>query len=275
MDICERPDAITITAELPGLSKNKIDIELTADSLSISGERRRGPLSAGEQLHRAERPHGPFSRSFSLRISDSPGVPVDTEGASAQFTDGVLTLDIPKAAEARRRDIPIDASESARIGDSHGGRAMRSDGQHGRGSIWDVHDQTFADIGRALREAFGERNSPPTREARAEWAPPLDFSETPEAFIVRADLPGIAREAIDVTTDDDALIIRGDSRPPEAGDDEAIHRRERRYGRFYRALTLPAAADVSQVSARLHDGVLEVTIAKTKGAKPRRIEISS
>jgi len=105
MDISESADAFTITAELPGLSRDDIDIELTGDSLSISGERKRAPRVAGEQLHRAERPHGPFSRSFSI------GVPVDTEGASAKLTDGVLTLEIPKAAEAAHRDIRIEAAQ--------------------------------------------------------------------------------------------------------------------------------------------------------------------
>ena len=105
MDILERPDAIVITAELPGMSRDDIDVELTGDSLSISGERKREPLAEGEQLHRGERPHGPFSRAFSI------GVAVDAERASAKLRDGILTLEIPKAAEARRRDIPIDLSE--------------------------------------------------------------------------------------------------------------------------------------------------------------------
>ena len=106
MDIREHPDRITITAELPGLEKQGIDIQLVGDSLSISGERRREPPAPDERLHRAERPHGPFSRSFSI------GIPLDTERASAKLRDGVLTLEIPKAPEARRRDIPIDVSDA-------------------------------------------------------------------------------------------------------------------------------------------------------------------
>ncbi|MFQ5809180.1 MAG: Hsp20/alpha crystallin family protein, partial [Armatimonadota bacterium] len=111
LDICESPDGITITMELPGMSKDDVEIELTSDSLSISGERKREPLAAGEQVHRAERPHGPFSRAFSI------GVPVDTERTSAKLSDGVLTLEIPKAPEARRRDIPID------VGEGEGGKS--------------------------------------------------------------------------------------------------------------------------------------------------------
>ncbi|MFQ5809179.1 MAG: Hsp20/alpha crystallin family protein [Armatimonadota bacterium] len=152
---------------------------------------------------------------------------------------------------------------------------MRSQRQHRRGSIWDVHNQTFADLGRAFREAFGEQLVAPSGEAGAEWVPAVDLSETSESFVVRADLPGIRREAVDVTTEDDTLIIRGENPAPEAGDDDTMHRRERRHGRFRRVLTLPAAADPEQVSARLHDGVLEVTIAKARSAKPRRIEIST
>ena len=141
-------------------------------------------------------------------------------------------------------------------------------------NIWDMHSQIFPDLTNAFREAFGENLGRPTREAADEWAPPVDFSETQEGFTVRADLPGIPRDAIDVTTEDDTLIIRGESIAPEPQGDETVHRRERRRGRFRRVLALPVSADLSQVSARLDDGVLEVRIPKTKGAKPRRIEIS-
>jgi HSP20 family protein len=108
MDISESADAVTITAELPGMSKGDIEIELTGDSLSISGERKPAPQAGAEQLHRAERPHGPFSRSFSI------GVPVNTEGATAKLADGVLTLEIPKAPEAKRRDVPIETDDEER-----------------------------------------------------------------------------------------------------------------------------------------------------------------
>jgi len=152
---------------------------------------------------------------------------------------------------------------------------MRSETPRRTGSICDMHSQTFSDLGRAFREAFADQLPFAARESRSEWAPLLDFSETPDSYLVRVDLPGIARDAIDVTTEDESLIIRGENPAPESGDDETLHRRERRYGRFRRALTLPASADLSEVAARLHDGVLEVTVAKTKGAKPRRIQIST
>ncbi len=151
---------------------------------------------------------------------------------------------------------------------------MRSQRPYRRGSIWDVHNQTFADLGRVFREAFGEHFSIPAREAARDWAPVLDFCEMPESFIIRVDLPGVPRDAVEVTTEDDMLIIRGEKRAPEPRPDATIRRTERQYGRFRRRLTLPAAADVSEISARMHDGVLEVTVAKSKGAKPRRIEIS-
>ena len=101
MDIHESAEAITVTAELPGMTRDDINIELTADSLSISGERKRAALPAEHRLHRAERAHGPFARSFSI------GVAVDPEKASAKLTDGVLTLDIPKAPQAVRRAIEV------------------------------------------------------------------------------------------------------------------------------------------------------------------------
>ena len=151
---------------------------------------------------------------------------------------------------------------------------MPSEGSRRRGDIWDVPSQAFSDIGRAFQEAFGEQRGMPSRERGAQWGPAVDFLETPDSFIVRADLPGVPRGAIEVTTEDDTLVIRGEKPATAMPEADRTHRTERLYGGFRRAIILPAAADLAQVSARLEDGVLEVTIAKSTRAQPRRIEIS-
>lgn len=103
VDIYETPDAILVEADLPGMRREDVNIELSKDSLTISGERRLEKAAEGESRHGVERAHGPFSRSFSI------GTAIDPENASASLRDGVLTLTIPKAAEARPRVVDIKA----------------------------------------------------------------------------------------------------------------------------------------------------------------------
>ena len=96
VDLHETPDHYVVTAELPGLLREDLEIHLQDGRLTLSGVRReRG--SACEQYHRVERGHGAFSRSFQLPI------PVDAARITADLHDGVLTVTCPKSGEATRR----------------------------------------------------------------------------------------------------------------------------------------------------------------------------
>lgn len=115
-----------------------------------------------------------------------------------------------------------------------------------------------------------------TDEAASEqigWAPPVDFSETEDAYVLRFDLPGVPRDAIDLSVEDNVLTLNGERKAAELGDDERLIRQERVTGRFHRCLSLPGGADASNVNARCADGVLEVTIGKAQEAKRHKIEI--
>jgi HSP20 family protein len=106
------------------------------------------------------------------------------------------------------------------------------------------------------------------------WAPALDVHEDADSFIIRAEVPGLKREDIGVSLQDGALIISGERKSEKVEEGVEIHRQERFYGKFQRALTLPAPVAADKVKAQYKDGILTVTLPKTEEAKPRQIDVS-
>ena len=107
------------------------------------------------------------------------------------------------------------------------------------------------------------------------WTPPVDLYETAGGFILTAEVPGLARQQVDIQAEETRVIIRGE-RASSAGDNvpcEQYHRVERGHGRFSRAFVLPEPIDVEAVTADLKDGLLTVTIPKAGGRSARRIDI--
>jgi len=105
--------------------------------------------------------------------------------------------------------------------------------------------------------------------------PPINVSEDPEAVYVRAELPGIQSDELEITVENDTLTLAG-GRVKSAEDEKAgVHRREREWGTFRRTLSLPVRVDASKVQARYRDGILTVTLAKAPEARPQRIAIQA
>lgn len=106
------------------------------------------------------------------------------------------------------------------------------------------------------------------------WLPPVDIYETPDKEIVlKAELPGLKRDAIDLTVEHNTLTIRG-QRPPDDGTADAqFHRSERVFGPFTRSFTLPNTVDAARVKAEYRDGVLTVRLPRREEARPRQIAV--
>jgi HSP20 family protein len=100
VDLHETDERYVITAEVPGLRRDDLQIHFHDGRLTLSGTRRERPVAC-EQYHRVERGHGSFSRSFQLPQ------PVTVDGITADLTDGVLTVVVPKAPEAAPRRIRV------------------------------------------------------------------------------------------------------------------------------------------------------------------------
>lgn len=106
------------------------------------------------------------------------------------------------------------------------------------------------------------------------WAPALDVQESKDNYIFRAELPGLKREDIDVSLQDDTLVISGERKVEKVEEGVEVHRQERYYGKFQRTLTLPEPVAADKVKADYKDGVLTVTLPKTEAAKPKKIDVS-
>lgn len=102
VDIYEDKDSFVVQAELPGVKKEDVTIEIKDTVLTLSGERRHEEETKKENYHRIERTYGKFTRSFTL-----PGS-VKVEGVRAQYKDGVLEIRLPKAEKAKPKSIPIE-----------------------------------------------------------------------------------------------------------------------------------------------------------------------
>ena len=108
------------------------------------------------------------------------------------------------------------------------------------------------------------------------WTPPVDLYETSSEYVLTAELPGLARNQIEIHAEESRIVIRG-ARASAPGRDipcEQFHRIERGHGHFSRAFSLPEPIDVGAVSADLKDGLLTVTIPKLTDRAARRIDVS-
>ncbi|NMT62767.1 Hsp20/alpha crystallin family protein [Marinobacter orientalis] len=107
----------------------------------------------------------------------------------------------------------------------------------------------------------------------SDWTPAVDIKETPEAFNIEAELPGMSKDDVKVTVQNGVLSIEGERKQEEETDDKKQHRIERFYGSFLRRFTLPANVDEDSVKASFKDGVLSLTLTKTEPAEPKAIEV--
>ena len=102
LDMAETKDSVVIKAELPGLEAKDLDVSLFGDTLTIKGEKREEKEEKEEHYHVVERSHGAFSRMVKLPA------PVAADTIKASFKQGVLTIALPKTAEAKKKAIPVN-----------------------------------------------------------------------------------------------------------------------------------------------------------------------
>jgi len=133
----------------------------------------------------------------------------------------------------------------------------------------------FAEIERIRRE-FDRllEELVPREEGERVFAPVVDVYETDQELVVKAELPGVKKENVEVSIRDNALHIRGEKKEEKEERTGAYHRVERVYGRFERAVPLPTDVKVESAKAEFKDGVLEIRIPKAEGAKEKKIEIT-
>ena len=112
-----------------------------------------------------------------------------------------------------------------------------------------------------------------SRLTEATWAPQVETFRKEGNLVVRADLPGLTKDDIDIEIEDDVLVITGERSDETRDERDDFYRSERTYGRFFRAIQLPEGIDTDKIDASFKDGVLEVTIPAPKVTTPKNRQV--
>ena len=138
--------------------------------------------------------------------------------------------------------------------------------------FWDMQSQ----MNRMFNDMLGNLARSPARqlEGMTEWAPAVDATTKNGDLVIRAELPGISPEDVDISLPNNVLTISGERKAEQEEERGGYFIRERRYGSFSRSFTLPQGTDESKVHARFDQGVLEVTVEGAGAVEePKRIQI--
>ncbi|MBI3180748.1 MAG: Hsp20/alpha crystallin family protein [Myxococcales bacterium] len=124
-----------------------------------------------------------------------------------------------------------------------------------------------------LFRVFAPYLGTPSRRSGGAY-PPVNVFDDGQRFLVRAEVPGVKKDSLEVTAQGDQLTIRGERPAPARGEEGRYHRRECQYGPFRRTVTLPEPIDAEKIEATYRAGVLEVVLPRTPEAQPRKISVN-
>jgi HSP20 family protein len=134
-------------------------------------------------------------------------------------------------------------------------------------------DSLQSEVNRLFDTFFGGR--PSSSAGARRWVPAMDLVETDDHLVLRADLPGLDRDDVNIEVKDGVLTVSGERKAEQEERADGYYRVERAFGGFSRSLSLPDHVDASKIAAGFDKGVLEVRIPKPEERKPQRIEIGS
>jgi len=140
---------------------------------------------------------------------------------------------------------------------------------------WSLFDALQRDFDRMGGRRVGFAGTDDNGHSVADWVPAVDIVEEPDRFVLRADVPGVKPEDIDVSMENGVLSVSGQRHEEKTEETEGVRRLERISGRFYRRFSLPDTADAEAISATSANGILEVVIPKQPEVKARRIAVTS
>jgi len=130
---------------------------------------------------------------------------------------------------------------------------------------------------RHLNKAFGDffgMSAASNGLDERDWIPAVDIFEKDDEINLNAELPGLSKEDISISIENNTLTISGEKKKENEVSDDSFHRIERSYGRFQRVFALPATVDSQRVKANFKDGILSISLAKKEEAKPKKIEVA-
>lgn len=139
-------------------------------------------------------------------------------------------------------------------------------------SVWDPFhemEDLLDRYNRSSRKDLSKKQNPFFEVG--DWMPVVDIEESKEAYLVKAELPGVDKEDVSVNIDNGVLTIKGEKKSKV--EDKKRHRVECSYGSFIRSFTLPQTVKAEKVEAEYKDGILSLTIPKSEESKPKQIEV--
>jgi HSP20 family protein len=141
---------------------------------------------------------------------------------------------------------------------------------------WDPFGE-MVHLRQAMDRLFDESFTRPWRvvDWEGETFVPLDAYETEDELVVKASLPGLKPEDVDVSIIGDTLSIKGEFKSEEETKKPSYYRQERRYGSFHRALTLPTQVEADKAEAVFEHGILTLTMPKAEAVKPKTIKVKA
>jgi len=138
---------------------------------------------------------------------------------------------------------------------------------------WNLMNLSHRDMHRYIAprpSVAGENDS-----SAADWLPAVDVVEEQDRFVLRADLPGVNPDEININMEDGVLSLTGERHRESSGESGGLQRVERVSGKFYRRFSLPESANAEDIKARSANGILEVSIPKLPEVKARRITVEA
>jgi HSP20 family protein len=127
-------------------------------------------------------------------------------------------------------------------------------------------------MNRLMTDSFGTRER--NEAALAAWSPVVDVYEDENSYLIKAELPGVARDDVKVGLDRNLLTISGERRLEQEEKRENYHRIERSYGQFFRSFSLPPNVNTEAIAAEFKDGVLKLSLPKKEESKPKQIQVA-
>jgi HSP20 family protein len=143
-----------------------------------------------------------------------------------------------------------------------------------RYSPWGLMDRLHRDVDRLFSARLLNEQDDETGEIGS-WLPAVDIKEEDDRFVIRADVPGVAAEDLEVAMEDGCVSIQGRRNTEVDSEQDGWRRVERVSGRFFRRFSLPDTADADDIKAQCKNGVLEITVPKQAKSLPRRIQIQA
>jgi HSP20 family protein len=135
--------------------------------------------------------------------------------------------------------------------------------------------QEFIALSHRLNRTVDDSYTPSVEDSSGAWAPPVDIFERQDHLVIRAEIPGVLMDDMDVRIENGVLTLRGERKQDPDLKETTAHRAERVYGAFTRSFSLPTTVDPAKVTATYKDGILEVSVSMAESAKPKSIKINA